>query len=100
MRLKEIGIMLTPTFRAFAYLQKLVKNGMYPGYALILGGKDKNYFKKISEQNKLNFFEKFEDFKTTLSKNKIEFEEVGATDCNDEEVIGFVKKIPEKYFGD
>ncbi len=98
MRLKDIGIMLTPTFRAFAYLQKLVKNGMYPGYALILGSKDRNYFKKISEQNKLNFFERFEDFKATLSKYKIGFDEVDAVDCNDENVIEAIKKRQENYF--
>ena len=98
MKLKDIGIMLTPSFRAFAYLQKLVKNGMYPGYALILGSKDRNYFEKISEQNKLNFFEKFEGFKTTLDKHNIEFEEVDAVDCNDENVIEVIKKRQENYF--
>ena len=69
---------------------------MYPGYALILGSKDRNYFEKISERNKLNFFEKFEDLKTTLSKYKIEFKEVGATDCNDEKVVNAVKKSIRK----
>lgn len=98
MKLKDIGIMLTPTFRAFAYLQKLVKNGMYPGYALILGSKDCNYFQKVSEQNKLNFFERFEDFKATLNKYKIGFEEVDAVDCNDENVIEVIKKRQENYF--
>jgi len=96
MRLKEIGIILTPTFRAMAYLQRLIKHDLCPNFAIIMATPD-NYLRDINKENKLHFFNKFEDFKVTLDKYKIPYEEINAYECNDKKIIQFIKKRNEKY---
>ena len=62
MKLKEIGIVLAPTFRAMAYLQRLVKNNLYTNFAIVMVPKNRDFIRGISKENKLNFFDEFEDF--------------------------------------
>ena len=97
MRLKEVGIILTPTFRAHAYLQKLTKNGMIPNFAIVMSNK-KDTLKLIAKENAQHFFDEFQDFKTILEKFNIRHEEVEAEDCNDKKLINIIKQRKETYF--
>jgi len=98
MKLDEIGIILTPTFRAMAYLQKLTKNKIYPNFAIIMNSKDKNIFSSIIKENEMNFFDKFKDFKSVLKTFSIPYKEVTAEDCNNAKIVKILKQRNEKFF--
>lgn len=98
MRLKEFGIILTPTFRAHAYLQKLTQNDFYPNFAIIINGKNKDSLKNVSKENSHYFFSDFQDFKSTLNRHKIPYVEFHADSCNDKKIIKIIKNRDEKYF--
>ena len=98
MRLKDIGIILTPSFRAMAYLQKLIRNRTYPNFAIIMYGKNKNFLKSISKENKLHYFEKFQDFEVILKKYKVPYKKFYTQDCNDKNIINAIRSRTEKYF--
>ena len=98
MKLKDFVIILTPTFRAMAYLQKLTKADIYPNFALMMYGKNKDYLSSINKENELHFFEKFQDFRIVLNKYKIPYKEINAENCNDKKVIEIIKHRDEKYF--
>ena len=98
MKIKEIGIILTPTFRAMAYLQRLISNGLYPNFAIVLKGDNADFLEKINKNNDLNLFDEFVDFKASLDKHEIEYQEIDSIDCNDKEVIDAVKNRNEGYF--
>ena len=98
MKLKEVAIILSPTFRSMAYLQKLTKNGMCPNFAIIMNSKDKKILGSIAKENKHHFFEKFDDFKPVLDMHGIYYDEVNAENCNDEKIIDIIKHRKERYF--
>jgi|TARA_B100001971_G_C18218384_1_gene555423 methionyl-tRNA formyltransferase len=98
MILKNIGIILTPTFRAMAYLQRLIKNNMHPSFAIVMGRKNKDYLSGINKENTLHFFDKFKDSKVTLNKYNIPYKEINTGDCNDDRVIEVIRSRDEKYF--
>lgn len=97
MNLTGIGIILSPTFRAMAYLQRLVQNRIYPNFAIILKPKN-GYLSRISKETKVHYFSKFEDFQIVLKKHKIDFKEISAEDCNDRKIIDLIKQRKEKYY--
>ena len=98
MRLKEICIILTPTFRAHAYLQKLTQNDFHPNFVIIINGKNKGILTGINKENEHHFFSKFQDFKLVLNRYNIPYKEVRAEDCNDKKIIQIIKQRNEKYF--
>ena len=98
MKLDDIGIILTPSFRAMAYLQKLTKNNFLPNFAIVMRSKSKDVFRLIAKENKLHFFDKFSDFASVLNRYKIPYMESDAENCNDEEIIKIIKQRKEKYF--
>lgn len=97
MKLEDIGIVLTPTFRAAAYLQNLIENDLIPGYALIIEGKKGMNMDKIEKENHHIFFKKFKDFEKLLKEHNIEYQKIQADNCNEKKVIDTLKKRDEKY---
>jgi len=97
MILKGVGIILLDNNRGKAYIQNLVKNNLYPAFAIVLA--QKNSAKKVSSSKySKDFFDASEPVVHTLNKSGIKYKKIDSEDCNDKAVISELKSRAEKYF--
>ena len=96
----ELGIILTPSARSKAYIQKILKNKFSLSEIIFLNdGKIEPDFEQeeIFESNR-NGFDISESVLSTLEKNNLSFKEFDFIDINNQELVNFIAKSNSDFF--
>ncbi len=96
MKLTDVSIMLRPSFRAYAYLQRLIDRGVTPSYAFLQIENDDG-LDAANENNDGRYFAPFKKFEEVLRSSDIAHEVINSTDCNDPQLIDAISNRPESY---
>lgn len=98
-KLEKLGMFIQESNRSKAYIQSLLKSGLYPNFVLLL--KDPNHEELLDttpNNNENLLFNPTESEVDTLEGAGIDYREIKATSCNEPHVVEELKLRPEEIF--
>ncbi len=93
---ENIALLLHPSLRGRAYIQRMIKNHLIPSEILLMDDR----LSEIAVPPNLEFadyYNPYEKPSITLTDNNIDFSIVSSTNCNDTLVIDELKKFKSKW---
>lgn len=98
--MEKIGIILTPDVRSKAYIQKILKNGIFLNEILFMNDNRKEKYFHIREINqaKKYGFDISQPVKETLKKAKLNFRQFDFVNINHPKLIDYMKNSRSNFF--
>lgn len=98
MIMRDVAFLAGAVVRSQAYVQAMVKAGLYPAMCILYGGEREDFLRvRQKEDGEEPFFDTSESLLSTVEENRIPYVIIADKDVNSSVMAEYLREIPQRY---